>query len=251
MPPEFRAGDDAATPSMAFHTTHWSVVLAARDQKDGTVGREALASLCSTYWYPLYAFIRRKGIPPVEAEDLTQEFFYQFLEQDALGKVAPASGKFRSFLLACLKHFLAKERVRARAARRGGGRPLIPLDSPEAQYALEPADNVTPELLFGQRWAATILKCTLHDLRQEYAARGVAALFEDLMGFLPGCRGKLTRPELAERHHMSNGAIDVAIHRLRRRFGALLHGRVAQTVSAEDEIEAELRYLISVIGSGS
>jgi RNA polymerase sigma-70 factor (ECF subfamily) len=236
---------------MAFHTTHWSVVLAARDQKEGTAAREALASLCSTYWYPLYAFIRRQGIPPTEAEDLTQEFFYHFLEQDALRKVAPTAGKFRSFLLACLKHFLAKERVRARAARRGGGCQIIPLDSPEAQYALEPANHLTPDLLFDRHWAATILRCTLEDLRQEYAARGAAALFDDLMGFLPGCRSKASRADLALKHKLTPGAIDVAIHRLRRRFGVLLHQRLAQTVSAEDEVETELCYLISILGSGS
>jgi DNA-directed RNA polymerase specialized sigma24 family protein len=223
------------------------VVLAAREPQEGTVAREALASLCSTYWYPLYAFIRRQGIAPAEAEDLTQEFFYQFLEQEALRKVAPANGKFRSFLLACLKHFLGKERVRAHAARRGGGCRIIPLESPEAQFASEPADNLSPEVLFDQRWAAMMLNCTLKDLGQEYAQRGGADLFEDLIGFLPGCRSKESRAELAARRQMSAGALDVAIHRLRRRFGVLLHQRLAQTVSTEEEVEAELRYLISVL----
>src|SRR6266487_6246916 len=140
---------DLPTSAMGFHTTHWTVVLAARE-KDGTVAREALASLCSTYWYPLYAFIRRQGSTPHEAEDLTQEFFLRFLERHALGSVQPAAGKFRSFLLACLKNFLANERERAHAQRRGGGRPLVPLDSGKAEtrYSLEPADHRTPEAVF-------------------------------------------------------------------------------------------------------
>src|SRR6266571_6005243 len=137
------------TSAMGFHTTHWTVVLAARD-KDGTAAQEALANLCSTYWYPLYAFIRRQGSNPHEAEDLTQEFFFRFLERHALGSVQPAAGKFRSFLLACLKNFLANERERAQAQRRGGGQLLVPLDSADAEtrYSSEPADPRTPEVLF-------------------------------------------------------------------------------------------------------
>src|SRR5215471_10629658 len=121
-----------STSAMGFHTTHWTVILEARD-KDGTAAQEALASLCTAYWYPLYAFVRRQGASAQEAEDFTQGFFYHFLERNALAHVEPAAGKFRSFLLACLKNFLAKERERAHAQRRGGGRPLVPLDSGEAE----------------------------------------------------------------------------------------------------------------------
>src|SRR5438105_15842248 len=142
-------GGELPNREMAFHTTHWSVVLAAREKDDGARARQALATLCSTYWYPLYAFIRRQGNAPHEAEDLTQEFFYNFLERDSLRNVAPAGGKFRSFLLTCLKHFLINEKVKAKAQRRGGGHVLISLeaDLAETQYSLEPADNVTPEVL--------------------------------------------------------------------------------------------------------
>src|SRR6186997_2745142 len=140
--------------AMGFHTTHWTVVLEARD-KSGDAAREALAILCSTYWYPLYAFIRRQGSSPHEAEDLTQEFFLRFLDRHALERVQPAAGKFRSFLLVCLKNFLANERERARAQRRGGGRPILPLEveNAETRYSLEPADSLTPDAVFERRWA--------------------------------------------------------------------------------------------------
>src|SRR5881628_2036745 len=154
MSPTNPVHDDSSATSRVFHTTHWTVVLTARE-KDGTAAQEALASLCSTYWYPLYAFIRRQGSSPHEAEDLTQEFFYRFLERHALGRVQPAAGKFRSFLLACLKNFLANQRERAHAQRRGSGRALVSLDSGDAEtrYSLEPPDNRTPEAEFERRWA--------------------------------------------------------------------------------------------------
>ena len=153
---------------MGFHTTHWTIVLAARE-KDGTAAREALASLCSTYWFPLYAFIRRQGSNPHEAEDLTQEFFFRFLERHSLGQVQPAAGKFRSFLLACLRNFLANERERAHAQRRGGGQLLVPLDSADAEtrYSLEPADHRTPEAVFERRWVFAVLERTMKELRRE------------------------------------------------------------------------------------
>lgn len=225
-------------------------MLAARET-DGTVARQALASLCSTYWYPLYAFIRRQGSSPHEAEDLTQEFFHRFLERHSLASVHPAAGKFRSFLLACLKNFLANERERAQAQRRGGGRSLIPLDGAEAEtrYALEPADHQTPEAVFERRWAFAVLEQTMKDLRREYAAGEKRELFDELQGFLPGGQGNVSRGELAAKRGVSVGAIDVAVHRLRQRFGELLRQQVRRTVSSEAEAEEEIRYLISVIGS--
>lgn len=234
--------------AVGFHTTHWTMVLAARE-RDGEVGRRALASLCSTYWYPLYAFIRRQGSSPHEAEDLTQEFFHRFLERNTIGSVRPAAGKFRSFLLACLKNFLANERERAQAQRRGGGQPLVSLDSGDAEtrYSLEPADHRTPEAVFERRWAFAVLERTLAELRREYAVVGKSDLFEALQGFLPGGQGDVFRAELAAQRGVSVGAIDVAIHRLRQRFGALLREQVAQTVSSEADVEEEIRYLISVM----
>ena len=242
-------GGESITELGAFHTTHWSVVLAARDQ-DRPDAAEALASLCSTYWYPLYAFIRRRGSSPHEAEDLTQEFFFRFLERHALESVQPAAGKFRSFLLVCLKNFLANEREHARAHRRGGGRPAITLDRADAEtrYSLEPADRLTPEAVFERRWVFAVLERTIAELRREYSTREKLGLFEELQGFLPCGQGNASRAELAAKRGVSVGAIDVAVHRLRQRFGALLREQVAQTVSSEAEVEEEIRYFMSVLG---
>ena len=233
-----------------FKTTHWTVILTARE-KDGIAAREALASLCSTYWYPLYAFIRRQGSTPHEAEDLTQEFFFRFLERHSLGNVQPAAGKFRSFLLACLKNFLANERERAQAQRRGGGHAPVPLDSGDAEtrYSLEPADTRTPDAVFERRWAFAVLERAMTELRCEIAGGEKRALFEELQGFLPGGQGSVSRAELAAKRSVSVGAIDVAIHRLRQRFGALLREQVAQTVSSKAEVEEEIRHLISVLSA--
>jgi RNA polymerase sigma-70 factor (ECF subfamily) len=226
------------------------MVLAARD-KDGTVAREALASLCSTYWYPLYAFIRRSGFTPHDAEDLTQGFFCAFLRRDSLTKVDPQAGKFRSYLLVCLKHYLANERRRAQAKRRGAGVQVVRLDREEAEtrYLAEPADNVTPDVLYEKQWAFEVLHRVLENLRREYVQRDKDALFQDLRALLPGEGASISRADLADRHGMSAGAMDVAVHRFRQRFGTLLRAQVAQTVSAPDEVEQELRYLISLLGS--
>jgi RNA polymerase sigma-70 factor (ECF subfamily) len=239
-----------STEAKGFHTTHWTVVLAASGG-EGTEMREALATLCETYWYPLYAFVRGRGVSPHDAEDLTQEFFRHLLERNALAGVQPAAGKFRSFLLTCLKNFLANERERASAQRRGGGQALIPLENGEAEtrYSLEPADHQTPEALFVRRWAFAVLERTMTELRREYSAIKKDDLFEDLQGFLPNGRGGISRAELAAKRGVTVGAIDVAVHRLRQRFGTLLRQQVAQTVSSEAEVEEEIRFLISAIGN--
>ncbi len=250
MSPANPVRDESSATSRGFHTTHWTIVLAARE-KNGTVAREALASLCSTYWYPLYAFIRRQGSSPHEAEDLTQGFFFRFLERHALGHVQPAAGKFRSFLLACLKNFLANERERAHAQRRGNGRAAVSLDSTDAEtrYSLDPADQRTPEAVFERRWAFAVLERTMTEVRREYVTGGKSEIFEAFQSFLPGGHGDASRGDLAAKRGVSVGAIDVAIHRLRQRFGVLLRQQVAQTVSSDAEVEEEIRYLISVIGS--
>jgi RNA polymerase sigma-70 factor (ECF subfamily) len=211
--------------------------------------------LCSTYWYPLYDFIRRQGASPHEAEDLTQEFFYRFLERRAVQKARPSSGKFRSFLLTCVKNFLANEREAASAKRRSSGGVPLPLVSPAADaetcYVLQPTDHLTPEAAFERRWAFAVLDRAMAELRREYSSIRKNELFQDLQGFLPCGRGTLSRPELAAKRAISVGALDVAIHRLRHRFGALLRKEVARTVSTrnEKEIDDEIRHLISVLGS--
>jgi RNA polymerase sigma-70 factor (ECF subfamily) len=226
-------------------------VLAAREKDDRTTAREALSSLCSAYWYPLYAFIRRQGVTPTEAEDLTQAFFHQFLERESLRNVHPAAGKFRSFLLTCLKHFLINEREKAHAQRRGGGCMVLSLDAraAETQYLLEPADNVTPEVLFERRWAFAVLNQALKRLGEDYSRRDQGELFDSLKGFLPGGDEEPERSAVAVQHGMTANALDVAIHRLRQRFGAMLREEVSQTVSSEAEVEEELNYLIGVVSS--
>lgn len=223
--------------------------MAAR-QDDGSVARAALTNLCQTYWFPLYAFIRRQGLDPHHAEDLTQEFFYRFLERESLANVRPNAGKFRSFLLACLKNFLSNERLRSQAKRRGGSLAFVAINSANAEthYAFEPVDYRTPEADFERRWAFTVLEQTIQRLKQEYFADGKREAFEDLQGFLPGGQETVTRANLANKRGVSIGAVDVAIHRLRQRFGVLLRTQVAQTVSSEAEVEEEIRYLISVLG---
>jgi len=250
MTPAKPARDDVPTTALGFHTTHWTAVLTAQTGQDAAAG-EALASLCSTYWYPLYAFIRRSGFGCHDAEDLTQGFFYSFLRRDSLTNVSPLAGKFRSYLLACLKHFLANERRRTQAQRRGAGVPEIPLDgeTAETRYLAEPADYLTPDVLFERRWAFTVLDRALEDLRQEYVQRNKGALFDDLRDLLPGDAASLSHAELAARHGLSVGALDVALHRFRQRFGVLLREQVVRTVSSRDEVDEELRYLVSLLGT--
>jgi RNA polymerase sigma factor (sigma-70 family) len=241
--PAYPTGGEMPKSGAGFCTTHWTLVLTAAQADTGTVAREALAALCSAYWYPLYAFCRRHGRQPHDAEDLTQEFFARLLEKNGLAS-------FRSFLLASLKNFLSNEWDRARAQRRGGGRPPISLDGAEAEtrYALEPADNLTPEMVFERRWAWAVLERAMGALRREYVTEEKGDLFEQLEGFLPGGQETISRAELAAKRGVSVGAIDVAVHRLRQRFGALLREQVSETVSSEAEVMEEIRYLISILG---
>ena len=238
-----------ALPSVdqGFHTTHWTIVFAAKNETASA--QEALASLCARYWYPIYAYIRRTGATPHEAEDLTQGFFCRLLQYDWLAKVHPAGGKFRSFLLACVKNFLANERDKVLAQRRGGGVRPLPLECEEAEtrYMFEPADPTTPELLFERQWVFELLQQTVRTLREEYTASNRRELFEDLQGFLPGGEEKASRAQIAEKRGLSANALDVAIHRLRQHFGSLLRQRVAETVSSDSEVDAEIRHLMSVL----
>ncbi len=248
--PAFPAGGDVPTAGVGFQTTLWTVVLTAARSDNAAAAHDALARLCSIYWYPLYAFCRRQGRQPHDAEDLTQEFFARLLEKNGLASVRPEHGRFRSFLLASLKNFLVNEWERARAQRRGGGRQVLSLDGADAEtrYALEPADGLTPETIFERRWAWAVLERTMSALRREYTSENKAELFEQLEGFLPGGRGTVSRADLAVKRGVSVGAIDVAVHRLRQRFGALLREQVLETVSSEEEVKEEIRHLISVLG---
>jgi RNA polymerase sigma factor (sigma-70 family) len=233
-----------------FATTRWSVVLAAGETASPG-STEALARLCETYWYPLYAFTRRWGHTADEAQDLTQEFFARLLEKHYLGDVRPERGRFRSFLLASLKHFLLNERDRALAQKRGGGHAPISLevDTAEGRYRLEPPDTATPETIYERRWALTLLDRVIDRLRGEYARSDRGPLFERLRGFLTGQSATPKYTEVGAALNMTEGAVKVAVHRLRRRFGELLRDEIADTVAEPDDIEDEIRYLFKVLGA--
>lgn len=241
--------DDLPTVASGFHTTRWTVVLAAREASASPASSDAVATLYAKYWYPIYAFIRRKGSTSHEAEDLTQEFFCRVSQRNWLENVHPAKGKFRSFLLVCVKHFLANERDKALAQRRGGGCHVVPLEREDAEtrYSLEPADPLTPEMLFERRWVFELLEKTIQSLRLEYAQTNRLDLFEELQCFLPGGKEGCSRAEVARKRGLSANALDVAIHRLRQRFGVLLRQKVAETVSSEAEVDEEIRHLMSIL----
>jgi RNA polymerase sigma-70 factor (ECF subfamily) len=233
-----------------FRTTRWSVVLAARDGPSPEA-RQALRDLCEAYWYPLYAFIRRQGHPAEEARDLTQEFFLRLLEKDFLALVDQSRGKFRSFLMAACKHFLANERDRARAQKRGGGREVLSLDAQagESRYIAEPTHDLTAERLFERRWALLLLHRVLERLRDEWRRAGKGEQFETLKAFLTGEKPAGQYAEAAAALGATPGAVRVAAHRLRRRYRELLREEIARTVNDPGEVEAEIRDLIAALGT--
>ena len=241
-------GSTIAHPDDRFAATHWSVVLAAKGG-DSTRARAALEALCRTYWYPLYAFARRMGQSPHDAEDSVQGFFAICLEKNYLAAAEQAKGRFRSFLLLALKRFLAKERDKSRARKRGGGQRPIALDglTAEQRYALEPAEPLSADRLFERRWALTLLEQVLSRLREELAAAGRLEAFEQLKEFLlAGGRGTPYK-ELAARLGTSEGAVKVGVHRLRQRYRELLEEEIANTVASPEEVEEERRYLLAVL----
>ena len=210
---------------------------------------EALERLCRAYWYPLYAYVRRKGYTAHDAQDLTQEFFARLLARNSLSAADRRKGKFRSFLLGTLEHFLAKEWRRSHAEKRGGGRTLFSLNAVDAEgrYLLEPADDLTPERIFDCRWADTLLSHAMARLREECQAEGKALLFEKVEPLLTGDGAVEPYAEIGASMGMSEGAWKMAVHRLRRRYGELVRAEIAQTVSRPEEVEEELRYLCTVL----
>ena len=232
-----------------FATTRWTIVLAAG--KDSSPDSQAaLVTLCEAYWYPLYAYVRRRGYSVDEAQDLTQEFFTRLLEKEYVKAADPQRGRFRSFLLASLNHFLANEWRREQAQKRGGSQTILSLDfaAGEGRLALEPADPLTPEKLFERRWALTLLSQALARLRDEYAAADKLALLEKLQPFLGGHGDAAPYQEIAAGLGLSEGAVKVAVHRLRRRCRDFLRAEIAQTVSGPEEVEEELRDLLAALG---
>lgn len=230
-----------------FTTTHWSVVLQA-GESDSPQAAAALEQLCRIYWYPLYAYVRREGHSPADAQDLTQEFFARLLARHSLAQVGPQKGKFRSFLLAALRHCLSDQRDRDRAVKRGGGAEVLSLDAQEAEerYCLEPVERLDAEKIYERRWAMTLLEQALKRLREESVAAGKAELFERLRSFVAG-DSDVTCGKAASELGLSENAVRSAVHRLRQRYRALVREEIAHTVANPTEIDAEIRYLIRVM----
>jgi RNA polymerase sigma-70 factor (ECF subfamily) len=239
----------SAADAARFATTHWSVVLATHAD-DPARARDALEKLCAVYWYPLYAFLRRRGHQPADAEDLVQGFIAHLLERGFFQAADPDKGRFRSYLLASLNHFVADAADRAGRLKRGAGGPLLSLDAvgAERRYALEPADPCNPEQLFERRWALTLLDTVLQRLETEAAESGRANLFGQIKGVLLGDRGGVPYAELAPQLGLSEAALTMTVHRLRRRYRELVREEIAHTVSRPAEIEEEMRHLFQVLG---
>jgi RNA polymerase sigma-70 factor (ECF subfamily) len=238
-----------STPPSAgvFATTRWTVVMQAGT--DSPDAQQALETLCRNYWYPLYAYVRRQGHSPHDAQDLTQAFFARLLEKNYLADVQREKGRFRSFLLASLKHFLANEWDRERALKRGGGRKLIALDedSAESRYKLEPNVDLSADKIYERRWALTLLDQVLAKLRSEFERDGKLEHFETLKQYLSAGRTSVSYAQAADKLGMNEGAIKVAVHRLRKRYRELLRAEIAQTVATASEIDAEIRYLFAAL----
>lgn len=245
--PEADPVSASANPGL-FATTHWSVVLAA-GQGDSPLAAEALEKLCRAYWYPLYAYVRRRGYSPEDAEDSTQEFFARLLRNRDIEAVRQEKGRFRSYLLVALKHFLTNEWKRSQTLKRGGGITFIPLDQvlAEDRYNQEPADGQTAERIFERRWATTTLEQVLTRLQDEYSGSGRGRQFECLRNFLSGETHARTQAEIAAELGISEGAVKQAVHRMRQRYRELLREEIANTVATIGDVEDEVRYLISVL----
>ncbi len=239
-----RSNDSGSSGGGRFATTHWSLILVAGSPESSRYG-EALETLCQAYWFPLYVYLRRRGYNAHLAEEYTQAFFANLLEKRGLRRVDPKLGKFRSFLLAALKHFLADEMGRAHAQKRGGGqRPLsLDLGSAENQYGLEPTDHLSPEKLFEKSWALSVLDRTMSRLKVESIAADKGSLFDHLKDYLTGADGAGSYRQSAVELAMTEGAVKTAVHRLRKRYAQLLRDEIAQTVNTQAEVEQEIQDL--------
>jgi RNA polymerase sigma factor (sigma-70 family) len=231
-----------------FVTTHWSVVLAA-GRSETTRSRDALARLCQTYWYPLYANVRRRGYSAHDAQDLTQEFFARLLEKQSIASADPQRGRFRSFILTAMNNFLAQEWEKSRAIKRGGGSEMFSLDLARAEehYDLEPCTSETPDKDFDKKWAVALLESVMTQLEAEYKREEKGDLFDALKQTLTGSRESQPYAELAKTLSMNEGAVKVAVHRLRKRYRDLLQAEIANTVSSPEEIKEEMRHLFSAL----
>lgn len=241
----------SASPNNApqtFPLTHWSLVLQA-GRRDTTRAQAALSSLCQAYWFPLYAHARRRGYNPHDAEDLTQEFFAQLLQRQALAAADPERGRFRTFLLGAMNHFLAHQWEKAHAKKRGAGCLPLSLDmnAAEQRYDLLPPDNSTPDKAFDKQWALALLDQVLKQLQGEYEDESKGELFTALRDTLAGARESQPYAELTTRLGMSEGAVKVAVHRLRKRYRELVQAEIANTVASPDQVEVEMQHLFAAL----
>jgi DNA-directed RNA polymerase specialized sigma24 family protein len=245
--PILRDGSPGGEP--AFTTTHWSVVLAA-GQGDSPNAQVALEQLCRTYWYPLYAHVRRRGYNRYDAQDLTQEFFARLLAKRWMQAADRGRGRFRTFLLAALNHFLANEWDRGHCAKRGGDRPHLPFDTVAAEnlYGLEAGHHLSADEVYEWSWALRFLDQVRTRLRSEYAAQGRADRFDLMERFLPGEPGSLSYAQAAAQLGIPEGTLKSDVHRLKKRYGQLLREEIAHIVAGPEEIDDELRHLIAVVG---
>jgi RNA polymerase sigma-70 factor (ECF subfamily) len=231
-----------------FATTQWSVVLAAG--ASGSQAAQAMQQLCRAYWYPLYAYIRRRGSNSHDAQDLTQEFFAQILQRDDLAGVRREKGRFRSFLLASLQHFLTNEWKKENRLKRGGGKSIVSIDQTDGEhrYAAEPVHDLSPDKLFERRWAMTLLDRAINHLRDEHAAASKLEIFQQLKVFLTGAENGPKYAELGGQLGLSENALKMAVSRLRRRYREILRAEIAHTVASADDIEDEIRHLFAALG---
>ncbi len=244
--------DSEPTPSFEpvgriFATTHWAMVWSARE-KDSPDSAAAREHLCRTYWSPIYHYLRRDGYSAHDAEDLTQEFLSRFLHRDWLEHLQDQRGRFRSFLLTFLKHFLSDERDRANAQKRGGGKTLISLDAEtEERDALASVDGLSPDELYDRRWARAVMDEAARHLREEYAANGKSMLFDALKDIQPGERGESSYADIGAQLGLAEGTIASAVHRIRKRHREIVREEIANTVSRPEEIDAEIRNLLAIL----
>jgi len=239
--------DSGEVSRAVFATTDWSVILAV-GAAETTRAQEALSQLCQSYWYPLYAYVRRRGWKPEDAEDLTQEFFARLLRRESLRHISKEGGRFRSFLLKCLNRFLTDEWRHARVLKRGAGK-VISLDmaTAESRFQIESAEVHTPETLYDRAWALALLGRTFTRLREEYSRNQKGSLFDELKFCLTGERSVIPYAELAGRLNIPESTVKTLVHRLRKHYRELLRQEVAQTVNSTEEIEEELRALFRAL----
>jgi RNA polymerase sigma factor (sigma-70 family) len=247
-PVERAKSDSAEEASKQFHTTHWSVVLAAGEE-GSEQAHAAMSRLCQTYWFPVYAFIRKKGHSPEQAQDFTQEFFAGFLEKNYVAKATRQRGRFRVFLMSSVQNFLHNQHDKAQAQKRGGGQQFLSLDYRDAEerYQVEPIEEIDPTKIFEQQWAATLLETVLSRLKDEFAAEGRAGLFEELQAHLWGDATSIPYPRLAEKCGLTASNVKTIAHRFRQRYRELLREEIAQTVAKPGEVDDEIRHLMRIV----